>query len=62
MVGVFPLECSRDAVEMVKATLATKPQLGPKLAAAILSMMDQVGTSTKMAQADEYEDYYQEAY
>ena len=62
MVGVFPLECSRDAVDMVKATVATKPQLGPKLAATILSMMAQVSNSTKMAQVDEYEDYYREAY
>ena len=36
MLGIFPLDCSNDIVEMVRNALAVQPQLQPNIAAAIL--------------------------
>ena len=37
MMGLFPMECSKGAVEMTKAVLRQQPSFAPKLAALILA-------------------------
>ena len=46
-ISMFPLECAKGSMELVKALVMVKPHLDPKLAAVILAMLP--ATSSAMA-------------
>ena len=48
MMGLFPMECSKGAVEVTKAVLRQGPSFAPKLAALILAAATQGARGDEM--------------
>ena len=39
LIGVYPMECFRGAVEVVSTALTQRPSMGPRVAATVLALM-----------------------